>query len=327
MWASFLRIPRVERWAAAVSVMTGVALLAIKFAAYWLTNSAAIFADAVEGIVNVLASMVALWALALAHTPPDENHPYGHGKVEFMSAALEGGMIALASVFILVRTLDAFFFQEPVETSLDLGLYLMGVATVANGVVGAALVRIGRRQNSLALEADGHHLLSDVVTSVAVVAALVGVKFTGWTWLDPLVAALVAVYIAFSGVRLLRQAAAGLMDRQDLEDEKALVAILDAHQRGEAEPKICSYHKLRHRHSGRYHWVDFHLVVPRHLSIAEGHRIASLVEKRLEQTLGEGNATAHVEPCLRGECGLCEPADSSDQSSLQRSGSSPLEGG
>jgi cation diffusion facilitator family transporter len=305
MVPSIRNIPRVELLAAGTSVAVGLVLLGIKFAAYWVTGSSAIFSDAVESIVNVLASLIALWALALAHTPADEKHPYGHGKVEFMSAGLEGAMILLASVFIFVRTIDVLLFHEIEPARLDLGLLLIVLATLINGAVGWMLVRTGRSRQALALEADGHHLLSDAVTSVAVIGGLIAVKATGWLLLDPIVALLISAYIAWAGYRLLKRAFGGLMDEQDLADERRLVAILDAHASGAAEPRICSYHKLRHRHSGRYHWVDFHLVVPAHLDVAQGHAIASQIEREMQQTLGEGNATAHVEPCIKGECGRC----------------------
>lgn len=310
---SLANIPRPEYRAAMVSVAIGILLLVIKFAAYWMTGSSAIFSDAVESIVNVLASLIALWALALAHTPADEKHPYGHGKVEFMSAGLEGGMILLASVFIFVRTIDVLLFHEIEKGRIDIGLALIVIAMLINGAVGFMLIRTGRKQGSLALEADGHHLLSDAITSVAVLVALVIVKWTGFLLADPIVAVLISFYIAWMGIRLLRKSFSGLMDEQDLADERALAAILDSHA-GPAgtEPHICSYHKLRHRHSGRYHWVDFHLVVPAHLDVAEGHRIASKIEYEMEQHLGEGNATAHIEPCISSDCARCKPGATVD---------------
>jgi cation diffusion facilitator family transporter len=300
-------IPRLEFRAAIISITVGLLLLAIKFAAYWLTGSSAIFSDAVESIVNVLASTVALWALALAHLPADEKHPYGHGKVEFMSAGLEGGMILLAAVFIFVRTIDVLLFHQVEPMRIDLGLLLIVVAMIINAGVGWMLVRTGRAQGSMALEADGHHLLTDAVTSVAVLVALGVVKTTGWELADPVMAILISFYIALMGVRLLRRAFGGLMDEQDCADERTLVAILDSHVGDAAtEPRICSYHKLRHRHSGRYHWVDFHLVVPAHMDVAQGHAIASHIEYEMEQTLGVGNATAHIEPCIQGTCDRCK---------------------
>ncbi|GIW75310.1 MAG: transporter [Phycisphaerae bacterium] len=297
-------IPRPEFRAAMVSVTVGLVLLVIKFTAYWLTGSSAIFSDAVESIVNVAASLVAFWALALAHQPADKKHPYGHGKVEFMSAGLEGGMILLASVFIFVRTIDVLLFREIETTTIDLGLMLIILAMLINGIVGGMLIRVGKRQKSLALQADGHHLLADAITSIAVVIALGIVKWTGFLLADPIVAILISLYIAWMGLRLLKHSFGGLMDEQDQNDDRELTAILDSHVAG-SDPAICGYHKLRHRHSGRYHWVDFHISVPAELDVAEGHRIASAIEYEMEQHLGQGNATAHIEPCLSSVCPRC----------------------
>ena len=303
--AAFARIPSAELYAIVLSLVVGVVLLALKFTAYYLTDSSAIFSDAVESIVNVLASCVALWALAVAHTPPDENHPYGHGKIEFVSAGFEGGMILLAAVFVFVQTVDSAIFQESKPQRIDTGLLLVTIATFVNAAVGWLLVRVGKKQASITLEADGHHLLADAVTSVGVVVALLIVHFTGFTWADPIAAVLIAVYIARTGLKLVRKSFGGLMDQQDVDDEKRLVAILDSHTGANAvEPVICSYHKLRHRHSGRYHWVDFHLVVPAHLSIKQGHEVASKIEYEMEVMLGHADATAHVEPCVQS-CAVC----------------------
>ena len=307
MIAALLRIPKAERRAAALSLVTGVVLLAIKFFAYWLTGSAAVFSDAMESIVNVMASLVALYALAVAHRPPDKEHPYGHGKIEFVSAGFEGGMILLAAVFIAVSTLDTLLFRGLAHQELEAGLLLVTLATLINGGVGFYLIAIGRRQSSPTLVADGRHLLADAVTSVAVLAALGLVKLTNMPLADPIVALCIACYIGYTGLRLLRESAAGLMDEQDLADEDALESILRRHlPGGDERPTICSYHKLRHRHSGRYHWVDFHLVVPSAMSVAQGHAIASHIEYEMERTLGEGNASAHIEPCVTGTCSRCD---------------------
>ena len=301
------RIPRAEKVAISLSVGLGVILLALKFYAYSVTQSAAIFSDAVESIVNVLASMVALWALSIAHTPPDENHPYGHGKVEFISAAFEGGMIVLAALFIFIRTIDLVFFHKTEPAAIDSGLILMIIAMVLNGAAGLALIRVGNKQQSITLEADGQHLLADAVTSIAVIVSLVIVRLTGWHWADPIMAIVIAIYIAVAGIRMAQRSFGGLMDQQDVTDEKQLTDLLEAHATPNGpEPRICSYHKLRHRHSGRYHWVDFHIMVPRNLSVADGHRIASSIEYKIETLLGQGNATAHVEPCDDRDCLECK---------------------
>ncbi len=305
----FANIPRIELRAATASLVTALVLLGIKFAAYWLTDSSAIFSDALESIVNVLASFIALWALAIAHTPADEEHPYGHGKAEFMAAALEGGMILLASVVILFQATRAFFDGGLQAGKVDLGLLLIGIAMVINGVVGIMLIRIGKRQSSATLEADGHHLLSDAVTSVAVLVGLGIVYLTGFKWADPICALLITAYIAWVGINLVKRSMAGLMDEQDADDNRRLIAVLDSHCGEHAiDPRICSYHKLRHRHNGRYHWVDFHIVIPSGLSIARGHEIASVIEYEIECLLGEGNATAHIEPCITEECADCRTA-------------------
>lgn len=299
-------IARVERRAALLALVVGAGLMGVKFVAYALTGSAAVFSDALESIVNVLAGIFALYAIVLAHRPADDEHPYGHGKVEFLAAGFEGGMILLAAMVIVWRAAEAILHGPQVQ-NVDLGLILMVVAMVVNGGVGVMLVGTGRRHGSIALEADGRHLLSDAVTSIAVLAALAVVKLTGWAWADPLAALLVAGYLAWVAVGLLRRSAAGLMDEQDSADNALIRGILDRHvgrgAPGTSAQGICSYHKLRHRHAGRYHWVDFHMVVPAHWDVRRGHEAASAIEGEIEQALGVGDATAHVEPCDAPGCG------------------------
>ncbi|MEA2734846.1 MAG: hypothetical protein QOE14_1297 [Humisphaera sp.] len=306
MFARLKHVPRVEALAAVGALFISLVLLAVKFTAYYLTQSAAIFSDALESIVNVVASVVAAYSLFLAHQPPDEQHPYGHGKVEFLSAGFEGGMILIAACAIAFRAVEEMI-RGPGAHQLNWGLVLIFVAGVINGAAGLGLLVLGRRRHSITLEADGKHLLTDAITSVGVLGALAIMWIKpDWVWVDPMAALLVAAYIAYMGTRLLSESAAGLMDRQDAADEKLLREILDAHVAAHGkEPRICSYHKLRHRHSGRYHWVDFHLVVPSQLDIARGHEIASEIEHEIELALGEGNATAHVEPCTARDCAAC----------------------
>jgi cation diffusion facilitator family transporter len=290
-----------------LSLAVGLALLLIKFVAYFLTHSAAIFSDAMENIVNVMAAVFALYAIRLAHRPADNEHPYGHGKIEFFSGGLEGGMIILAAILIVGKVIISLFNHEPPAAgNLDTGVKLIGFAMVVNGVVGFALLRLGRRRNSLTLEADGQHLISDAITSVMVLVALLAVKITGKHWIDPLAAIAVAMYITLTGVKLVKRSAAGLMDEQDKSDQKLLKQILDSHIGPNGKPPlVCSYHKVRQRHSGRYHWVDFHLVVPAWWDIDQGHRVASSIEYEIELALREGNATAHIEPCTTPNCPNC----------------------
>jgi cation diffusion facilitator family transporter len=289
--------------AARIALAIGVALTGVKFAAYLLTNSSAVFSDALESIVNVLAGAGMLWAVYASHRPADRNHPYGHGKAEFMIAGAEGAMICLAAAVIVFRAIEQLWTGAAPE-QLGIGIWLIVVATFANGAAGAWLIASGRRTQSIALQADGKHLLSDAITSVAVLVALTLVKLTGRNWIDPVTALGVAAFISVVGYRLLRASSAGLMDEQDMREDAMLRRLLDAHVGAEAtsEPRICGYHKLRHRHTGRYHWVDFHLLLPPATDVDAAHRIASAIEHEIEVALGYADATAHVEPCDDAAC-------------------------
>ena len=307
--------PRVEFQMARWALVVGVTLLVTKFVAYGLTGSAAIFSDALDSVVNVAAATMASWALSVAHRPADESHPYGHGKVEFISAALEGGMILLAAVAAVLKAIDVLLNDRLVAQRLDAGLVLMGAALVVNGLLGAALLRIGKARASLVLEADGRHLLADALTSVVAIGSLALVRWTGRAWVDPLGAMVVSVWIVATGVSLIRRSIAGLMDQTDAADDALLRRIIQRHiGPGAVEPRVCSFHKLRHRHSGRYHWVDFHLKVPPDWDIQRAHEVASAIEYEIELALVHGNATAHVEPCAAGEeCGGCGKTERRNQ--------------
>jgi cation diffusion facilitator family transporter len=302
------------RWAAA-SLAVSVVLLITKSVAYFLTHSDAVFSDALENIVNVFTAGFAMYSLRLAHRPADQEHPYGHGKVEFFSAGLDGSMIVLAGVVIVAKVGLSFLNHERRKIErLDTGLVLMGTALLVNALMGLCLWYRGRKAKSLTLEAEGIHLAVDAVDSVAVLGAIAIVRLTGWKWVDSAAALAIAAYMAYLGLRLLKRSAAGLMDEQDAGDTQLLRNILDSHSGANGkEPRICSYHKLRHRHSGRYHWVDFHIMVPPWWSIDQGHRIASVIEYQIELALGEGNATAHVEPCHDADCQRCEAEKTREQ--------------
>jgi cation diffusion facilitator family transporter len=303
---SLKQVPASEIRAAVVALILAIILVAAKFFAFFLTGSAAIFSDACETVVNVAAAGFAIYSLVVAHTPADRDHPYGHGKIEFFAGGFEGGMIFLASLFAIGKAVLTLIYGGLRPESLAVGILVMAGALTFNALAGFYLVRVARRSGSVALEADGKHLLADAITSVCALVALLLVRFTGRLWIDPAAAIVVAVYIAGIGIALMRHSFGGLMDRQDKADQMLLQHILDTHvgPSGKA-PHICSYHKLRHRHSGRYHWVDFHVVVPANWNIRRGHEVASSIEHEIEQALGEGNATAHIEPCVVEHCGSC----------------------
>jgi cation diffusion facilitator family transporter len=296
---------RAELRMVTLSLALGALLVAVKLLAYYLTKSAAIFSDAIENIVNVLSSGFALYAVELAHRPADQEHPYGHGKVEFLSAGFEGGMILLAAILILVRAGESLAFGQG-PRDLGIGILITAFSALLCFVTGLILRRHGIRAGSMTLEADGVHLLSDAVTGAAVTIALLIVRMTGWQWLDPAAAVVVSVWIAAQAARLVRRAAAGLMDEQDAADTVLLKRILDGHVGASAaEPRICSYHKLRHRHSGRLHWVDFHIQVPAEWAVERGHQVATTIEMEIEKRLIQSSATAHVEPCIDAHCPRC----------------------
>jgi cation diffusion facilitator family transporter len=296
MFRWLAHVPAPEKRIALLSLTVGMLLLIVKFVAYSLTGSTAIFSDALESIVNVLASMMALYALAYAHRPPDATHPYGHGKAEFVSAGLEGAMILIAAAAIAFTAVRTLLIGAAVHR-IDAGLMLVAFAMLANGAVGFALVKVGRARSSITLEADGKHLLTDAVTSAAAIVALLLVRLTDRAWIDPIAALVIGSLIAWQGVGLIRRSLHGLMDRQDDADNTAITALLDAHIDPAGErPQIAGYHKLRHRHSGRYHWVDFHIQLPGTMDLHTAHEIASELEGKIERLVGEGNATAHIEP-------------------------------
>ena len=302
-------------------------LLFAKFFAYLLTGSTAIFSDALETTVNVAAAGFAIYSLSLAHKPADPDHPYGHGKIEFFAGGFEGGMIVLASFFAIGKAIDALIHPTPLG-HLPVGILVLCAALGINGAVGLSLVRTGRKSGSMTLEADGKHLLSDAVTSAIALIALLLVKATGHRWIDPAMAMVVAAYVGGVGIILIRHSAGGLMDRQDRQDTLLLRRILDSHLGPAGKPpRICSYHKLRHRHSGRYHWVDFHIMVPAHWDVQRGPETASAIEFEIEQALREGNATAHIEPCKDAACQTCQLQRTGDPESRKVSDPRGTSGG
>ncbi len=300
---------RRERAAATAALIVGALLMGAKFAAYHFTRSTVVFSDAMESIANVVASGVALYALTKAHTPADDDHPYGHGKAEFLSAGFEGGLICAAAILIVFKAIDQAFFATHAIGEFNIGVWLIAATVIVNGGMGWWLRSMGGRTGSMTLEADGKHLIGDAVTSAGTIAAMLLVQWTELAWLDPLLAAGFGLYVGVQGWGLVRRSIAGLTDEQDAADAAAIEAILKSHEgpRG-VEPRICSFHKVRHRHSGRFHWVDFHIRVPAAMDVRHAHDAASAIEEEIEHKLGEGNATSHIEPCGDGACGTCRPA-------------------
>jgi cation diffusion facilitator family transporter len=296
---------RARARAGLVSLTVSLVLLAAKFEAWRRTGSTAVLSDALESIVNVLAALFALGSIAFAGRPADRNHPYGHGKIEFFSAAFEGGLIAFAALAILYEAAGALFAGVELR-ALDSGLAIIAAAGTVNALLGVYLVRTGRRFDSLTLVADGKHVLSDSVTSAGVVLGLFLVRLTGQTWLDPLAACLVALYLFRTGFHLVRAAAAGLLDEEDTELLGRLVAVLGPRIGG----GIIRLHQLRAMKAGRYHHVDAHLVVPEFWSVERAHHVSDDLAAQVIAELGiEGELVFHTDPCRRAYCSACDLAD------------------
>ncbi len=287
---------------ALLSLVVATALLGVKFWAWRITGSQAVFSDALESIVNVVAAAFALGVLAYAGRPADRDHPFGHGKVEFFSAAFEGGLIFFAALVILWQAIDRLLHPVLVQ-QIDFGLLLTLLAGLGNGVLGWYLVRHGRTHRSAAIEADGHHVLSDFFTSIGVLVGLLAVRFTGLPWFDPLAAAVMAVWLLVTGWRLVRRAAGGLLDEEDPKLLQQLVTVLGPHVRD----GVIRVHHLRAIRSGRFHHVSAHLVVPEFWSVERAHDTAeALAASVLREISGDGDIDFHTDPCERAYCSMCD---------------------
>lgn len=273
------------------SVAIALAVLALKAGAWWLTGSVALMADALESVVNVATAVAALAAVRYAARPADADHPYGHAKVEYFSAVLEGALILVAAAMILHEAWGAFLSARAPEASV-LAMAIAAIATGINAGWAMFLGRRGRAIRSPALLADSAHLWSDVVSSTAVIAGVALVFATGILWLDPALAALTAVNIIASGFRLLRSSIGGLMDEAV---PPALLTRIRDIVGSEAEGAI-EAHDLRTRHAGRFTFVEFHLVVPGDMRVRDAHDICDRIEAALKAELDAAIITIHVEP-------------------------------
>ncbi|WP_168706046.1 cation diffusion facilitator family transporter [Gordonia paraffinivorans] len=276
---------------ALLSIVTAVAVFALKVVAWWVTGSVGLLSDALESIVNVVAAVAAFAALRVAAKPPDSGHNFGHTKAEYFSAVFEGVLIVVAAVIIVVSAVDRLLHPRELE-SVGLGLGISIAATVLNGAVGLFLIAVGRRHRSLTLEADGKHLMTDVATTIGVVIAVFLVAWTGWLPLDPIIAIAVAVNIMVVGFGLVKRSGAGLMDSA-LPDEQleAIEAVLDRHR---ADGIV--FHDIRTREAGHQRFVQLHMLVPGDWSVQRAHDLAEEVEGELHDAVADLSITTHIEP-------------------------------
>lgn len=287
--------------AISLSLLLGAALMLLKFYVYWLTQSSAILSDALESIINVVASAFALGSVVLSAKPPDSTHPYGHEKIEYFSAGFEGALIIFAALGIF-WTAWPQILQPRELPNLGSGLLILLGTSAVNLALGLGLIRVGSRTNSLVLVADGKHILTDVYTSAGVLVGLVLVRQTGWFWLDGGIACLVAVNILVIGTKLVLQASAGLMHASDAALLEEISELIAKHRR----PNWIDIHRLRAWRAGNRIHADFHLILPRDLTLDAAHNETTLLQDILKTHLGGMmEALIHAEPCIEPECPIC----------------------
>lgn len=281
------KVARLALW----SIIVAFVVLGLKTFAWWITGSVALYSDALESIVNVVTAIAALWAIRVSHMPADRDHQHGHHKAEYFAAVLEGAMIIVAALLIMSQVFRTLSNPSPLEQPWE-GLAVNGFAAVLNAVWAFVLIRQGRSAKSPALEADGHHLMTDVMTSGGVIAGLILAVLTGWTILDPLLAALVAINILVQGWKIMGESLSGLMDKAVSTEEHIHIRdIISNHSKGAME-----VHDLKTRIAGRATFIEFHLIVDGDMTVRESHVICDRIEEALRAEIPSVRITIHVEP-------------------------------
>jgi cation diffusion facilitator family transporter len=275
-----------------LSIVAALLTIGLKAGAYALTGSVGLLSDALESVVNLVAAVVALIALTVAHQGPDEEHAYGHEKAEYFSSGIEGGLILLAAASIVYVAIGRLLHPAPPQ-SVALGLAISAVASLINLGVAWRLRQAAGRYRSITLEADAKHLLTDVWTSAGVIVGVAAVALTGWSWLDAAIALLVAINIVWAGLQLVRRSALGLLDTALPARERAAIgAVLDRYTREQP----VEFHALRTRESGTRRFVEVHVLVPGGWSVRRGHALLERLEGDLRVALGPVTILTHLEP-------------------------------
>jgi cation diffusion facilitator family transporter len=292
---------KIQKWVAILSVT----LLAIKLVAYYLTHSVSVLTDALEGIVNVVAGFFGLYSLTLSAKPRDVDHPYGHGKIEFISAAVEGVMIVVAGALIIVESLRNLVTPTELQ-KLDLGIGLIAITAVANFVVGTICARTGKKNNSMALEASGKHLLSDTYTTAGILVGLALIYLTGILWLDSVIALAFSLFILYTGFKILRSSIAGIMDERD---QRLLTQLIKTINSGRSNNWV-DLHNLRIIKYGSVLHIDCHLTVPWYLNVHEAHteidKLGTIIRNQFGSSI---EFFVHSDGCLPIGCPICIKQD------------------
>jgi cation diffusion facilitator family transporter len=291
-----------RKWAGVLTVVVGTIIMLAKFWAYNLTESQGVYSDAMESIVNVATGLFSLFVIYYSALPKDQNHPYGHGKIEYFSAAFEGGLIFFAASLILFEATHALYEGRALN-ELSTGTVILAIAGVCNFLLGLFLKRVGHRYRSSALVASGEHVISDFWTSVAIIVALVLIQITGLKWIDTVAAYVAGMYLAYTGFHIVRQSISGLMDQEDLGVLNELADVFNRHMGN----GIIQIHYVRIIRSGWYHHIDAHLIVPEFWRIDETHERLDAFEKGFIKDYSYGgDANFHLDPCRRAYCESCD---------------------
>lgn len=282
-------------------VAVGILLFAAKLVAWYFTRSVAVLTDALESIVNIITAFIGLYSLYLSSLPKDENHPYGHGKVEFISAAIEGALISVAGLIIIYEVVLSLWYPKPV-LKLDLGIWLISATAVINFTVGRIAVSRGRKSRSLALEASGKHLQSDTYSTIGIVAGLILISITGIQWLDSVVALILACFIIYTGYRILRNSVGGIMDEADDKLIDEFVKLVSEKR----QPNWIDLHNLRIIKYGSTLHMDCHLTLPYYLNVKEAHDEVEKLDEIINAHFGtKVELFVHTDPCQEFACGHC----------------------
>jgi len=274
-----------------LSIFTAIATISLKTIAYLLTGSVGLLSDAIESLVNLATAIIALLMLRIAEQPPDEEQRYGHSKAEYFASIMEGLFIFIAAIAIIFSAVDRIIHPKIIEQAF-LGLGISVIASIINYIVSLRLLKVGKRHQSITLEADGHHLMTDVVTSVGVIIAVFLVSVTGWQILDPIIAILVAINIIFTGLKLMKRSILGLLDSSIPKEELNIINnILKSYER-----KGLKFHGLRTRQSAQRRFVDFHVLVPGSWTVQKGHNLLEKIEKKIRDSIEKVTVSTHLEP-------------------------------
>lgn len=291
---------QLKKRAAIISLSIGIGMFVFKITAYLITGSAAIFSDAAESVVHVMATSMALFSIILSSKPADDSHPYGHGNIEYFSAGIEGLLIIIAAVFIIYES-TLSIIKGPELQKLGVGAIIITIASTVNLLLGNYLIRTGKKTNSLTLVADGKHVLTDSITSFGVIGAVLLVMITDIFILDPIIAIIVALNILFTGYKLIRESVGGLMNEANPKTFKKLSDTLIQMKKN----YWIDLHELRFWQSGDRVFIDFHLILPYYFNIKQTHEEENTIEEKLQKDFSNADLKIHFDYCLPELCKFC----------------------